>query len=509
MSTATTRSLLDVLNDLFFVFNENGELIEWNQASVDVTGYSDGELRSMAPTDFFVGDVQVVERAIRDVFSTGEAAFQADLVTATGERIPYQFDVSKVTNEAGEAVGFAGIGRDFTEEQQRRERLQQREETLRRMHEIIADRDRPFEAQVEALLDLARTELRVEYGTLSRIRGDDYYFEVVSADDGSIGVGDVVPVSATNCEIVATTEETLVAGDVARDVPDADERPGYTDWGITCYLGAPVYVDEEVYGTFCVYGKTPRTAQFTEWEVTLVDLMSRWVSYELQRQLTSERLQRHNETLERFASMVSHDLRNPLNVMQGSLTLAEETGDADHFDRCRRTIERMDSLVSDLLVLARTGTELDELTDIDLGPFARSCWETVPTSNATLRVETTTTIHADETRLRQLFENLFRNSVEHGSTKSGPAPDTDTDTGVTVTVGDLDGGFFVADDGPGVPPDERDRVFEIGYSSQHGGTGLGLDIVERIADVHDWTVTLTESDDGGARFEFTGVTVDA
>ena len=103
-------------------------------------------------------------------------------------------------------------------------------------------------------------------------------------------------------------------------------------------------------------------------------------------------------------------------------------------------------------------------------------------------------MYADERRLQRLFENLYRNAVEHGGED------------VTVTVGDIDGeGFFVADDGPGIPPDERDRVFQSGYSGDEDGTGFGLAIVERIVEAHGWAIHVTESDTGGARFEITGL----
>ena len=80
-----------------------------------------------------------------------------------------------------------------------------------------------------------------------------------------------------------------------------------------------------------------------------------------------------------------------------------------------------------------------------------------------------------------------------------------TDDGVTITVGAIEDGFYVADDGPGIPPEEREAVFESGYSTGESGTGLGLSIVEQVAREHGWTVDLGESADGGARFEFTGV----
>jgi len=76
---------------------------------------------------------------------------------------------------------------------------------------------------------------------------------------------------------------------------------------------------------------------------------------------------------------------------------------------------------------------------------------------------------------------------------------------VTVTVGSLEDGFYVADDGPGIPEADREKVFESGYSTDGDGTGLGLAIVRRIAQAHGWDVTLTTSESGGARFEFHGV----
>jgi signal transduction histidine kinase len=79
---------------------------------------------------------------------------------------------------------------------------------------------------------------------------------------------------------------------------------------------------------------------------------------------------------------------------------------------------------------------------------------------------------------------------------------------VTVTIGELDDGVYVADDGPGIPPEEREDVFEAGYSTSGSGTGFGLSIVEQVAEAHDWTVRVTESASGGARFEIVGMSVE-
>ena len=76
---------------------------------------------------------------------------------------------------------------------------------------------------------------------------------------------------------------------------------------------------------------------------------------------------------------------------------------------------------------------------------------------------------------------------------------------VTVRIGELDGGFSVEDDGPGIPPEDREQIFDAGYSTTRDGTGFGLSIVQEIIEAHGWTVAVTEGADGGARFEITGV----
>jgi signal transduction histidine kinase len=132
---------------------------------------------------------------------------------------------------------------------------------------------------------------------------------------------------------------------------------------------------------------------------------------------------------------------------------------------------------------------------VELAVFVERCWETVATEDATLVVEVERTVRADRSRLQQLFANLFRNAIEHG------------EDGATVTVGPLDGGFYVEDDGPGIPEADRDDVSDIGYSTTSGGTGLGLGIVAQVVEAHDWTLRIAESAAGGARFEITGVEV--
>jgi len=205
--------------------------------------------------------------------------------------------------------------------------------------------------------------------------------------------------------------------------------------------------------------------------------------------------------VDRLARVISHDLRNPLDVADAHLQAARETGAPEHFEQLAAAHDRMARIIQDVLTLARGEDALNPEPAVDLGGVATDAWATVDTGAATLSIaDDPPRLTADPDRLQRLFENLFRNSVEHGSTNSRPQ----AENSLTVTVGRDGEGFFVADDGVGIPPADRRQVFDSGYVSGDtgGGTGLGLTIVEEIADAHDWQVELTESEAGGARFEF-------
>ena len=207
-------------------------------------------------------------------------------------------------------------------------------------------------------------------------------------------------------------------------------------------------------------------------------------------------LQRQNERLDNFVSVVSHDLKSPLNTLALSLDLLE-TEDRAELERCRRAVDRMDALIEDLLELARQGrTEMEE-EQVSIERVTAECWETTAPPDVELSVESDMTIRAERARLKQLFENLFSNAVEHGGED------------VSVTVGCIDDGFYVEDNGVGIPEDRRKESFDIGYSTSEDGTGFGLNIVRQVVAAHDWEIDVTEGVEGGARFEISGVeTVD-
>ena len=201
-------------------------------------------------------------------------------------------------------------------------------------------------------------------------------------------------------------------------------------------------------------------------------------------------LKRQNERLERFTSTVSHDLRNPLAVAKGRLQTEEENSESEHVHEALVALERMETMIEDLLELARHGQPVDDVQPLSLKVIAQDAWEMVETDAATLEVTEDVTIEADPDRVASLFENLFRNAVEHAGED------------VSVTVVPTETGFAVADDGPGIPPEDRETVLESGYTTAEDGSGFGLAIVSEVAVAHDWSLRVEESAAGGARFVF-------
>lgn len=258
-----------------------------------------------------------------------------------------------------------------------------------------------------------------------------------------------------------------------------------------------------------IVGSDERTIQAVEYRHLTADGSYLWVesvgssnptpaghyvinSRDISAQKQRERdLQDANDRLEQFTQLVTHDLRNPLSIAQGYLDLAVESPD-DHYETINSALARMEALIEEL----RADSTVDQRTvncePIALDSVSETCWQHVPTADATLKTAVDHSIEADRFRLMQLLENLFRNCVDHN------------DGTLTVTVGTLDSGFYVADDGVGIPTTEREHVFERGYST-NDGTGLGLDIVKQVVDAHGWELSAAESDDGGLRIELTGV----
>ena len=216
-------------------------------------------------------------------------------------------------------------------------------------------------------------------------------------------------------------------------------------------------------------------------------------------------LERKNESLEQVGHIMAHDVRNPLSVANGYLEVLEDsaairdlpTGTQDEVESAISTIEhaheRIETIIDDVLLLAQNEHELPETETVGLERIARSAWEHVQSSPLTLEVESSAAFEGNPDQLQRVFENLFRNTIEHG------------ETATTIRIGTTPNGFYIEDDGVGSSVERTQTLFDVGVSEDVGGTGLGLAIVRDVINAHGWTIEPSTSDDGGLRFEIHGV----
>jgi len=461
----------------------DGDIVELNPAGARVLDRPAGD---------------AVGRSLGDLFALDDGGLRERL--AAGERVTGRGTVERPdgTTRAVELTavpdGRAGAHvvafRDVTERVEAEARRADAQDALESMARIIADVDRNADEKLRALLELGTDYLDLPYGFVTHIDDDTQEIVASVGDHEGLRPGEACPLSEAYCRrTVARDELVAVQNAVASGWED---DPAYDRFGLGCYIGVKVLVEGDLYGTFCFAGTEARERAFSDAERVFVELLGRWTGYERTYERVTDRLTERNERLKEFASVVSHDLRSPLGVATGYLDLAREDGDEAAFERVEHALERMDRIIDDLLYLAREDERIGETAAVSLADAARDSWRVVQAveADATLDVDDDLgTIEADEDRLRQLLENLFRNALDHGG------------DGVSVRVGALDGaGFYVEDDGPGIPPSERERVFEWGYSGANG-SGIGLHTVREVASGHGWDVSVTESESGGARFE--------
>ncbi|MCU4754074.1 PAS domain-containing sensor histidine kinase [Halobacteria archaeon AArc-curdl1] len=383
-------------------------------------------------------------------------------------------------DEAGSVIGVLGTTRDVTEEK-RQERM---------MHVLH-----------EASRDLVSAETVAEVATVTA----DIAADIPDLPRVCIALGE-----GTILETVQGDQTVLTRYREAfeRTVGSGNERFLTVD-------GEPSSVEDDAavvllpLGSHGVLGFESTSNTLDPFSVELARILAANVEVALDRAERTARLEAQNERLEQFASIVSHDLRNPMSTARGYLEAYRDSGDPEHADEIEHALDRMDSLTSDMLDLARYGRVVDDFETVTLESVVEAAWETVPTASATLSIvfDSETTVEADPDRLQEALENLFRNAIEHGLEESQADPNLETTDGggLTVRLESIPGGFAVKDDGPGIPDSTKPDVFDLGFTDSTDGTGYGLYIVDQIVTAHGWSVQVADAENGGARFEITGL----
>ncbi|QRV13669.1 PAS domain S-box protein [Haloterrigena salifodinae] len=586
------RTVVETVGDSMYVLDESDRIEMANEAMADAFETTRDELLGR-PVDDFVADedagrIRSTLEAVRAIDGRTWKTVDLTVEVVDGTTRDAEVNVAPLVDE-GTLTGSVGVIRDVSERTKRERRIRRLHDGTRRlMAATETDEIARIVTEIAAdALDLDLNSVHLyEPNVLTRSAARAPSESEPPVGDGSPDAtdeeqGGLVPVAMSDrvLELFDGIPSNIEpGGGIAWDAYEAGEAIVHGDVRQAPNVRNPEtpirsegHVPLGDHGVFIV--SSLETNDFDPEALTLARILAANAEAALDR---AERegelaehgreLERQNERLEAFASTVSHDLRNPLTLATGHLELLAGRIDGDdetdrHVEELEWALTRMDELVENVLTLARSGRRLTETEPVDLAAVVERADRTVEGDIEVVWDGALPTVDGDEERLRVLFENVFRNAVEHGSTSpdshaqeddgrhtassepsvadapedavkhgstsppshaqedavehdsaspgsQGTQADLDEETTnrgerdgepVTVTVDPTFEGFAIADDGPGIPPGERDRVLEWGYSTDAEGTGFGLAIVAEVVEAHGWSVAVEESDAGGLR----------
>lgn len=365
---------------------------------------------------------------------------------------------------------------------------------------------RPPETDLESLVHLAATMCDVPTAVINII--DDRFQHQIAA----VGLEPAICSREDSmCAVVFQQQVRTIVSD-AREDPRFAANPFVTGELATVrfYASSPLVTPDGVpIGTLCIFDD--RVRELSPEQGKALDLLARQVVDVLELLRLTHELGQSNEQLAQFAGQVSHDLRNPLMAVSGFLELATDSPEmvnaphaAKALARAESAADRMAAMITDLLDFARIGGARPRRVPIDLEPLVVSVVEdldaTITSTGATVEVDTSLAVHGDETLLRALLQNLIANAVKF-SAAAGVVPH------VLVQAERVSAGVLVAveDNGPGVAPEQRERVFDLmerAAGSEVAGLGIGLSTCRRIVEAHGGRIEIDESGLGGASVWF-------
>ena len=424
----------------------DGEVTLWNEGAEEIFGWSEADVLGMEQPPIVTEDSRAEYEDLFERVLNGESftGIEVQRERKDGRQVDLHLSAAPIANADGEIRGAMSVFADLTDQKARERQLRQFRQAVEHAGHAVMITDK------EGVISYVNSAFEDQTGYTTE--------EAIGRTPA------ILRSEAHDEDYFEDLWETILAGEVWENEVINQRKDG-----------TRMYVDQTIAP---VYGSSGSIEHFVAVNNDITE-----------RKENELRLERQNKRLEEFASVVSHDLRNPLTVAEGSLELLGE--DDPGVERIENALNRMEAIIDDVLTLAREGKTVESIEPLDIPSLAETTVSTVDLRKEAVTVQGEPTIAGDPKRARRILENLYRNAQDH------------VEGSVSITVGPLEsGGFYVADDGPGIDPEDRNQVFESGYTTDPDGTGLGLSIVRRLAEAQNWQVSVTESEAGGARFEF-------
>lgn len=390
---------------------------------------------------------------------------------------------------------------------------------MRELYEAISTPPRHASAQIQAMLAMGCQRFGMAIGILCHIDGERYAVAHVIAPGGEVTQGDTFALADTYCHDTLRARAPL--GFEHASAGPWRQHPCYQKFGLEAYLGVPVRVGGQVYGTLNFSDFKPRAAPFTTVDHELIQLMAQWVGGALEQERMAEAAQRQQtllahasrlNTLGEMASGLVHEINQPITA----ITLYAEAGlnqarnDALGPAEARETLEkitaqtaRAHSIIQHIRHFARQGKPqyatiqindvLEDITDfLNLEARRRQLDLRYDIAPELPRVR------ADALQVQQVILNLVHNAVDATGAGEGCRTITLYARPARETVE-----IMVQDTGPGLDPEVIGQLLNPFFTTKPDGLGLGLPISQAIVEAHGGRLWATPNSGPGLTFHFT------
>ncbi len=530
------RLMAENSTDMISRHSQDGVFLHVSPACRNLMGYSPLELVGTHPKQFFEPeDIKAITKAYHTIIKnpvTYTIAYR--VLCREGKYVWFETTARTIRDpETGKVQEIIAVSRDISDRKQREQELQESEAAIRRLYEITStpcqgtNQDNViiscFYNRLQKLLEMGCKKFGLEIGVLSRIEDNKYTIVAAITPDHSISKGQEFDL-----------EKTFIFAAIGEE-PICFESIKYSGFRITvdmafqieAYMGASVIVGGSVYGTLNFWSPQALNEPFKAVDKELLKLMAQWIGGELERQQTANDLAKaRDEALaatrakSEFLATMSHEIRTPMNAVIGMtgllLDTPLETGQKDFVQTIRSSGDALLTLINDLLDFSKIESEK---LDLEANPFdLQNCLEesidllAAKASEKSLELvyfiapETPTTVIGDITRVRQILVNLLSNAVkftshgevlvsisskcletEENSQNLAAKNISESNTCNIWPVYEIQ--FSVKDTGIGIPATRMNRLFksfsqvDSSTSREYGGTGLGLVISKRLAEM--------------------------
>ncbi len=415
--------------------------------------------------------------------------------------------------ETGIPQEILGVSRDITDRKQREQELQESEASIRQLYQITSSAELDFNQQLQQILEMGCHRFGLEQGIFCQIEPHqtDSLAQVIAVrtHHHPLEPGQLIDLRETFCWATAERQQLFYFESI--QFSGFSFCPIDARFRTEAFMGTPVQVGGQLYGILCFWSPQSKNEPFKAVDQELLKLMAQWVGGEVERQRTADDLSRARDDAlaatrakSEFLATMSHEIRTPMNAVIGMTGLLLETPlttlQQDYVETIRSSSDALLSLINDILDFSKIESDKLELEQhtFEIRSSIEESLDLLAAKAASKDLElaylidpsTPTQVIGDMGRLRQILVNLLSNAVKF--TQAGEvvvsvaAVPVQNESGHRNTY---EIQFAVRDTGIGIPPERMDRLFksfsqvDSSTSRQYGGTGLGLVISQRLAEM--------------------------